>query len=99
MSKLLCDAHTLQPHAGPIFLQTIDLPDAPPSPPFGHALYEDLSIRIDRDEVWHYHGSPIRRKELLCYFAWARARGEAGQYRPVAAPEMLFPLCVWDVPS
>jgi hypothetical protein len=96
MSKLLCDAHTLQPHAGPLFFETIDLPGAPPSPPIGHALYENLSIRIDRDDLWYYHGSPIQRKELLCSFACVPTRGAAGQHRLATPPKMLFPLGVSD---
>ena len=41
------------------------MPGAPPPSPSRRVLYGDLDIRIDRDGVRHYHGSPIRRKELL----------------------------------
>jgi hypothetical protein len=42
------------------------MPGAPPPSPSRRVLYGDLVIGIDRDGVRHYHGSPIRRKELLC---------------------------------
>jgi hypothetical protein len=99
MAKLLCDRHTLQPHAGPLSWQTIDLPGAPPSPPIGHALSENPSIRIDRDDVRHYHGSPIRRKELLSFFVCSPTRGAAGQYGLVTAAKLSFPLFVSDAVS
>jgi len=51
-------------------------------------LYEDLGIRIDKDGMWHYHGSPIRRKELVCVFASALSRDDAGRYWLVTPAEM-----------
>jgi hypothetical protein len=40
----------------------------------------DLDIRIDRDGIWYYHGSPIRRKELACLFSSLLTMDEAGAY-------------------
>jgi hypothetical protein len=48
----------------------------------------DLAIRIDRDGTWYYHGSPIRRKELVFLFASALRRDEAGAYWLVTPAEM-----------
>ena len=46
----------------------------------GRFLCGDLDIRIDRDGVWYYHGSPIGRKELVCLFSSILAMDEAGAY-------------------
>lgn len=40
----------------------------------------DLEIRIDRNGIWYYHGSPIGRKALVCLFASMLSRDEAGDY-------------------
>ena len=40
----------------------------------------NLEFRIDRDGQWFYHGSPIRRKELLLYYASLLHRDEAGNH-------------------
>ena len=40
----------------------------------------DLDMRIDRDGTWHYNGSPIGRKELVCLFASVLHRDDAGDY-------------------
>ncbi len=40
----------------------------------------DLDIRIDRDGIWYYHGSPIGRKELVCLFSSLLTMDEAGAY-------------------
>ena len=60
-------------------------------------MYEDLGIRIDRDGIWYYHGSPIRRKELLCLFASALQRDEEGRYWLITPHEM-GPIDVEDAP-
>ncbi len=39
-----------------------------------------LDIRIARDGTWHYKGSPIGRKELVCLFASVLSRGADGQF-------------------
>ena len=39
-----------------------------------------LNIRIDRDGVWFYHGSPIGRKELVRLFASVLKRDTDGRY-------------------
>lgn len=40
----------------------------------------DFAIRIARDGSWHYRGSPIGRKELVCLFASVLKREEDGSY-------------------
>lgn len=97
MPKLLCDAPTFQPIAGPAFSQELELPGAPPPSPRGRVVYDNLGIRIDGDAVWHYHGSPIRRKELLCLFAGALTRDAGGQHWLVTPVEM-GPVEVEDAP-
>ena len=39
-----------------------------------------FSMRIARDGTWHYRGSPIGRKELVCLFASVLKREEDGSY-------------------
>jgi hypothetical protein len=39
-----------------------------------------LDMRIARDGSWHYKGSPIGRKELVCLFASVLKREEDGSY-------------------
>jgi hypothetical protein len=46
----------------------------------GRVVCGDLDIRIDRDGIWYYHGSPIGRKELVCLFASVLTMDEAGAY-------------------
>ncbi len=53
----------------------------------------DVDMRIDRDGVWYYHGSPIQRKELVCLFASVLTRNDAGEYWLVTPAEM----CVVEV--
>lgn len=97
MPKPSRDLPTFQLEAGSVSLQNIDLPGAPPPSPKGRVLYENLNIRIDGDGVWHYHGSPIRRKELLCLFASALTRDAGGQHWLVTPAEM-GPIEVEDAP-
>ena len=40
----------------------------------------DLDMRIARDGSWHYKGSPIGRKELVCLFASVLRREADGGY-------------------
>jgi hypothetical protein len=40
----------------------------------------DFGIRIDRQGIWHYRGSPINRKELVCLFASVLQRGPDGSF-------------------
>lgn len=72
-------------------------PSAPPASPQGRILYNDLNISIDRDGVWHYDGSPITRKELVCLFASALFRDAAGAYWLVTPTEISL-VEVADVP-
>ena len=46
----------------------------------GQVVCGDLDMRIDRNGVWHYHGSPIGRKELVRLFSTVLRRDEAGDY-------------------
>jgi hypothetical protein len=39
-----------------------------------------FAIRIARDGTWHYRGSPIHRKELVCLFASVLKREADGSY-------------------
>ncbi|MFT8243752.1 DUF1285 domain-containing protein [Roseomonas sp. BN140053] len=40
----------------------------------------DFAMRIARDGTWHYQGSPIGRKELVCLFASVLKREPDGGY-------------------
>ncbi|MBK1661738.1 DUF1285 domain-containing protein [Paracraurococcus ruber] len=40
----------------------------------------DYAIRIDRNGTWHYQGSPIGRKALVCLFASVLRREADGTY-------------------
>lgn len=44
-------------------------------------------IHIDRDGTWYYHGSPIRRPELVKLFSTVLRRDEAGDYWLVTPAE------------
>jgi len=59
-----------------------------PAMPRGRFICGDLDIRIDREGVWYYHGSPIGRKELVCLFASVLTRAEDGSYWLVTPAEM-----------
>lgn len=58
---------------------------------------EDVDMRIDREGVWYYHDSPIRRKELVCLFASVLTRNEAGEYWLIT-PSEICSVEVEDVP-
>lgn len=51
-------------------------------------FHETLGIRIDRDGIWYYHGSPIERKELVCLFASVLRREADGRYWLITPAEM-----------
>jgi len=89
MSKPSCDLNGPHPTSGPVVAaDPNELPGAPPPSPNGRILYENLGIRIDKDCVWHYHGSPIRRKELVCMFAHALTRDGDGRHWLVTPAEV-----------
>jgi len=54
----------------------------------GRTVCGDLDIRIDRRGVWHYRGSPIPRKEMVCLFASTLVRAADGGYWLVTPTEM-----------
>jgi hypothetical protein len=54
----------------------------------GRVVCDDLDMRIDRDGIWYYHGSAIRRKELVCLFASVLTRDEDGRYWLVTPNEI-----------
>ena len=56
-----------------------------------------LDIRIDRNGVWYYEGSPINRKEMVCLFASNLTRDAEGAYWLVS-PEEMGRIEVDDVP-
>ncbi len=60
----------------------------PPAGAQGRALCGDLDMRIDRNGIWYYHGSPIGRKELVRLFASVLTRGKDGDYWLVTPAEM-----------
>jgi len=60
----------------------------PPVSRQGRVVCGDLDMRIDRDGVWYYHGSAIRRKELVCLFASVLTRDEDGRYWLVTPTEI-----------
>jgi hypothetical protein len=45
-------------------------------------------MRIDRNGVWHYQGSPIGRSELVKLFASVLRRDEAGDYWLITPAEI-----------
>ncbi len=44
------------------------------------AVCGEIDIRIDATGLWHYHGSPIGRKELVKLFSSVLQRDEKGDY-------------------
>lgn len=59
-----------------------------PVPLDGRDFCGDLEIRIDRNGVWHYQGSPIPRKEMVCLFASTLMCDAAGGFWLVTPTEM-----------
>lgn len=56
-----------------------------------------LDIRIGRNGLWYYHGSPINRKEMVCLFASMLERRPDGSYWLVSPTEQGW-IDVEDVP-
>jgi uncharacterized protein len=52
----------------------------PPEKPGGRIDRGEFNIRIDRNGVWYYEGSPINRKSLVCLFASVLTRDANGDY-------------------
>lgn len=57
----------------------------------------DLDIRIDRNGTWHYQGSPITRKEMVCLFAGILSRRADGSFW-LTTPHEAGRIEVEDVP-
>lgn len=70
----------------------LDLPHAP-----RRVLCGDMDIRIDRNGLWYYAGSPIGRKELVKLFASVLKKDRKGGYW-MATPAELARIHVEDVP-
>jgi uncharacterized protein len=73
--------------------EIIDIALAPigpdlPEPVADRDFCGDFDIRIDRNGVWHYRGSPIARKEMVCLFASTLTRNDDGEYWMVTPTEM-----------
>lgn len=85
------------PQATLVTTDPVTFVDAPPASSRGRLLHADIGIRIDREGQWSYHGSPIRRKELVCLFASTLTRDENGGYWLVTPTEMAR-VAVDDVP-
>ncbi|MFQ3622329.1 MAG: DUF1285 domain-containing protein [Acetobacteraceae bacterium] len=61
-------------------------PPAPRRPRAAQSCGE-VAIRIARDGTWHYQGSPIRRKPLVCLFASCLTREADGSFWLVTPAE------------
>ena len=46
-----------------------------------------FGIRIDRNGIWHYQGTPIRRLEMVKLFASVLQRDESGKFWLVTPTE------------
>jgi hypothetical protein len=77
------DGHDASPTAaGPGGIGQSTGPGAPPAPRLPRLRRDagNFGIRIDRNGGWHYQGSPIGRKELVCLFASVLKREADGSY-------------------
>lgn len=71
--------------------QPAEKPQAGPkgyAPRPGQVICGDLDMRIDRNGIWHYRGSPIGRQELVRLFATVLRRDEAGDYWLITPAEI-----------
>lgn len=60
----------------------------PPEKPGGRIHRGQFNIRIDRNGVWYYEGSPITRQSLVCLFASVLRRDADGRYWLVTPAEI-----------
>ncbi len=67
----------------PLFLRPLPL-----EKPGGRIQRGTFNIRIDRDGVWYYEGSPIHRQSLVCLFASVLRRDQDGGYWLVTPAEI-----------
>lgn len=54
----------------------------------GQVIRGDLDMRIDRNGVWHYQGSPIGREALVRLFSTVLRRDDAGDYWLITPTEV-----------
>jgi len=54
----------------------------------GQVICGDLDMRIDRNGIWHYRGSPIGRPELVKLFSTVLRRDDAGGYWLITPAEI-----------
>jgi len=54
----------------------------------GQVICGNLDMRIDRNGVWYYRGSPIGRKELVRLFSTVLRRDDAGDYWLITPAEI-----------
>lgn len=98
MTQSMVDTMSFEPAAPtPATSLPLEALDVWPELPQSRTVYENLGIRIDREGIWYYHGSPIRRKELLCLFAAAMRRDDRGGYWLIT-PQEMGPIEVEDAP-
>ncbi len=90
-------ASPIDPGAGGKHKSTAAHDGRPVPPPKIRVVCDGLDMRIDREGVWYYQGSPIRRKELVCLFASVLTRNEAGEYWLIT-PSEICNVEVEDVP-
>lgn len=88
MPKRDPDSFPLSPEAGPRLPPLPRITDAVPPSPRGRKVHDALAICIDRNGMWHYHDSPIERKELVYLLASALRRADNGDYWLVTPTEM-----------
>lgn len=63
----------------------------------GQTVCGDVDLRIDAAGTWHYHGSPIGRKELVKLFASVLQRDKAGAHWLITPAEVCR-IAVEDAP-
>lgn len=83
MSKNANDPRSLSPGPDPAAEGPKGITPRP-----GQTLCGDLDMRIDRNGVWYYHGSPIGRKKLVRLFSTVLRRDDAGDYWLITPAEL-----------
>ncbi len=82
------------PGALPSFASAVKPRQPAPKPPAGitpsgrQTVCGDIDMRIDRNGLWHYAGSPIGRKELVKLFSTVLRRDHDGDHWLITPVEM-----------